>query len=393
MKLKLALILALAAVGIHGYLALHYYDLNFGMSSGDSLCNISSTFNCDTVAASQYSSFLQMPIALWGATANLILALLIAVWWLGWTENSTRLGRYTFWFAGLIAAASIIMGGISLFLISSYCIFCIILYALSFTTWLLLYHSQESHTVPTSVHLRELIGPARGYLIYILAIPLLTFFIHKSYVMRVGAQQLGQVVRSSLLEWKAGPAYELGATTPSLKKGAPDAKMVIAEFADFLCGHCKNASPTLKAFIDSHPKAALHFYSFPLDGTCNSTIPGGDGRSCWIAKNVYCAEQIAQKGWESHDLFFSKQEKFLAERTLESLQKESQNISLQLGLSESEMALCIQSPETAEAIQSQAKLGDAAGVRGTPALYVNGKKLSRGQLLPVLEAVYRDLTK
>jgi protein-disulfide isomerase len=35
-----------------------------------------------------------------------------------------------------------------------------------------------------------------------------------------------------------------------------------------------------------------------------------------------------------------------------------------------------------------AKEGVSAGVKGTPSFYSNGKKLGRGQLLPVLDAVY-----
>jgi protein-disulfide isomerase len=49
------------------------------------------------------------------------------------------------------------------------------------------------------------------------------------------------------------------------------------------------------------------------------------------------------------------------------------------------------SAETHDLIKAQASLGIAARVEGTPTIYVNGKKLPRGQLIPVLERVYQSL--
>jgi uncharacterized membrane protein len=77
MKLKIALLLTLVAIGIHTYLTLHYYDLNYGAGSADSICNINAKLNCDAVAASSYSTFLKTPLALWGAVTNTMLLILL----------------------------------------------------------------------------------------------------------------------------------------------------------------------------------------------------------------------------------------------------------------------------------------------------------------------------
>ncbi|MEK6555784.1 MAG: vitamin K epoxide reductase family protein, partial [Bdellovibrionota bacterium] len=80
MKLKIAILLTLIAVGLHAYLTLHYYDLNYGSTSGESVCNVSEKFNCDSVSMSQYSTLLGAPLALWGAATNIILLVLLVGW-------------------------------------------------------------------------------------------------------------------------------------------------------------------------------------------------------------------------------------------------------------------------------------------------------------------------
>ncbi len=88
MKLKVALLTVAIAIGLHIYLALHYYQLNFGLLTSESLCNVNELFNCDNVTASRFSALLGMPIALWGAVTNFILALLIMGWILGWSNDT-----------------------------------------------------------------------------------------------------------------------------------------------------------------------------------------------------------------------------------------------------------------------------------------------------------------
>jgi protein-disulfide isomerase len=56
-----------------------------------------------------------------------------------------------------------------------------------------------------------------------------------------------------------------------------------------------------------------------------------------------------------------------------------------------DLKACMESPETHEHILTQARLGKTANVEGTPTIYANGKKLPRGQLIPVLESTYQTI--
>lgn len=393
MKLKLAFIFSLVAIGLHIYLALHYYSLNFGISSGESLCNLSLQFNCDTVTASRFSSLFGIPIAAFGAMANLVLAILILGWIFGWSDNLQRHGKYSLLLSALIASASVVMGSISTFYIHSFCIFCIGTYLISFLVVGLVAASQESQAQPITSFLAELFSSAKIYLALFAMIPLGTAFFHNVFLKQFGADRIRIIIQNSISEWNTNPQNDFSTVPATLVSGPDNAKITIKEFADFRCGHCKQASPGLKAFYRSHQNLRFEFYTFPLDGTCNDAIQGGDGISCDLAKNVYCAEKTAKKGWEMHDYYFSIQESINNSPTLEFVREKTVAAITQLGLSADSQKTCVESPETDSAIRAQAKAGKDFGVKGTPTIFVNGRKLPFAQMIPVLEAAYNTQIK
>jgi protein-disulfide isomerase/uncharacterized membrane protein len=389
MKLIISFLLLLVAIGFHIYLAIHYYDFVFAASGSDSVCNLNSLFNCDSVTASRFSAFLGIPMALWGAVTNAILAILVLGWIIRWTDELARLARYTLWLSLFIALTSVVMGALSTLVIGTYCIFCIGTYVISFVVAYLIGTSQEESEKSSSEYLKELFGPAWQYLGLLAAIPVLSFFINNSLMLKYGAGDIDRVVRTRIAEWKINPEVQF--TTPaSFKAGASDeeAKFIITEFADFLCIHCKNAKPSIQAFMRSRPDVQVHFYSFPLDGSCNDVVTGRNGMPCLLAKATYCAESVSQQGWALHNLLFLNQEKFQRAGTLDNARKILGDLQLSVGIQADDHKECIESPDTHEAIKAQAKAGHDAGVQGTPSFFINGRKLDRAQVLPILEAAY-----
>src|SRR5438874_2285036 len=90
---KITLLGAALSVVISLYLAYHYYPIKFGFSSGPSVCSINATFDCDAVAASSYSAFLGIPMALWGAAANLMIFLMVLGQWWQLSDHTERMRR------------------------------------------------------------------------------------------------------------------------------------------------------------------------------------------------------------------------------------------------------------------------------------------------------------
>ena len=73
----LAMLSTLLTLGLHAYLALKFYALRFGALGQSSACNINELWNCDAVSASSYAQFLGIPLAIWGLSTHIILALFL----------------------------------------------------------------------------------------------------------------------------------------------------------------------------------------------------------------------------------------------------------------------------------------------------------------------------
>lgn len=390
-KIMIVLVSSLIAAGLHAYLAMHYYPLKFAASTTQSMCNVGEKMNCDAVSASSYAAFLGIPMAVWGLCSNLILFLMVLFYWWRLSDNPARLGRWALILATLQLLASVVMATISLTLMSTYCLFCIILYGLSILTFEMLRRSQEEPVIKNiKTDIIGIFTDSRAIAIFFVTIPVLAYFIHSSFLSQYGGDQINRLVNSSLYDWHSNKQVQFNAA-PSLISGPEQSKMVITEFADFRCGHCQLAAPSIRAFKKSHPDVHVQFFSFPLDSDCNPDLPSSNGGvSCRLAKAVYCAEK-QNMGWYMHDAIFTSFQNF--DGTVNSLgvDEKLKPLAVQVGLDWSPLVLCMEEVATQDAIVAQAKAGNQAGVTGTPTIFVNGRKLPYGQILPVLEKVYQTL--
>ncbi|MCB0391095.1 MAG: thioredoxin domain-containing protein [Bdellovibrionales bacterium] len=390
-RIKLAIFSTLLAMGLHAYLAWTFYPLKYAQSSGESICNINATFNCDTVAASPFSSLFNVPMAVWGLSTNFIFLVLLLIYAFRLTDERERALRNSFYLAFFIALVSIIMGSISIIMINSVCLFCIGAYLCSFVSLIALWGLTPTSVAQWTQDTKELLSKNKNFLFLLAAIPIISFLAHSSMEQQYGGSQLKRVIKSSIAEWSQNPVNNLN-VAPSLSYGPArdQAKLVLSEFADFLCGHCKHAAPSLESFAKSHPDVRLEFYSFALDGDCNEAISRKVGAPCVLAKATYCASKV-NKGWEIHDVIFHNQTEFYEARSIEMATEKLKSLSSNLVDDWQSLKDCIDSDEALNHIKAQAKLGDESGVKGTPTIYANGKKLPRGQLMDVLKSLYKTL--
>ncbi|MCM2282741.1 MAG: thioredoxin domain-containing protein [Bdellovibrionaceae bacterium] len=382
----IALVAVLAAIGVHGYLTHYHLELKYGLPDPNSICNVSSTFSCDAAAASRFSEFMGVPLALWGAVTNFVLlgmALLFPL-----TENSRKAAARTniLLFSGFIAAVSVVMGAISLMTLTRYCPFCILTYVLSFIALAGFWRGLPAagKGMRFSLSDTKALWIAGGVI-------LVGSFILNSGIRRNFVQDpkgFEQSLKVFVREWSTSPQMSLEPVAP-LVKGNPDpnAKMTIVEFADFRCGHCKAAAPTLDAFVKAHPDARLIFQTWPLDGECNSAIPHANNVSCALARAFVCAHQ-KDKGWPAHDWIFAHQEQLGG---FDSVMRQMTDMAQELGINADELKTCMDSEDTRKTVKEQAELGVRLNIQGTPSIFVNGKQLTAGQSLPVLRAVYEKI--
>lgn len=388
----IGLLFSIAAVGTHIYLAIQGFKLRAGLAE-KSVCNISSAFNCDAVALSPFAQFLGMPIAVWGAVTNTVLAIFLLIYMLNMSNQSERIERAMYWLSALVLAASLVMGTISTLFLHTFCLFCIATYAFSLIQFVSVHFLQSTSAFAhLGDDIKKTFSEQLWIAVLILAIPVGTFLANSMMGDAFGFAYAKQAVQESQYDWARGPVQTFSSDGLKLKKGSTESKMVIVEFADFLCTHCKHAAPTLHNFVESRPDVEFIFKFFPLDGTCNNSLGGGgkgDGLRCQIAGAVLCADTLGNKGWVAHDYFFERQ----ANMTLSGFAKNLEEVSATTGIGLDSMKACVDSQETMDKLIKSAEEGGKAKIQGTPSIFVNGKLLPRAQFFPVLEAVYNELTK
>lgn len=389
--LLFALIFTVVAIGVHLYLNKHHVDLKLGVAAVDSVCNVSENLNCDTAASSPYAELFGIPMALLGAFTNGLLLVFLLLVRYNLTSDSDRTERYSFYLATFIFTISILMAGISAFILHSACPFCIATYALSTLTFALLFFAFRPKLAQFPDDIRDIFTTEKWILGTLISIPLLALVVNNMTLDSYGYQEIKRVSESSFLTWQNAPTqnfdHQVGL---QFQVGQEDAKLVIVEFADFLCSHCKTAYPVLHNFTKTHPDVKLVFKNFPLDGVCNSAVSHkGDGKRCDLSYATLCLEKLNKKGWEAHHYFFDNQETIFAtpmEQVLE-------NVCKLTGADCAQVKTCMNSEETREAVRKMAAEGEKAQISGTPAVFLNGKILPGGQLPSVLESTYRNIKK
>ncbi len=152
--------------------------------------------------------------------------------------------------------------------------------------------------------------------------------------------------------------------------GKKNAKITIVEFSDFQCGYCSRVSPPLKALVKKYPKdIKVVFKNFPL----------GFHKNARKAAEAGLAANAQGKFWPMHDVMF-KNMRALQEANLPGYAKEA-------GLNVARFKADLASGKFASVVTRDMQEGRAAEVRGTPTLFVNGRKYQGGRSVAAFERV------
>ena len=428
--MRVAVFCSLFSVALYIYLSFHYYQLKFSSGYRKAFCSFNQLFDCNAVSASEYASLFGVPLSLFGVVLHFtLLVLFFSFFYL--TDSKERLSRFSFYLSSILFFSSLVMAFISFFLMKTYCLFCVILYFLSFLQWEVLRRLQSFSKKDLKKYLMEIFhyASSRKGALTLIALPVFSFFIHKALLNSLGFKDAEVSIRAYNREWKANPFISLN-VSPSLRKGPErtQAEMTVSEFADFLCVHCKNASLKLSAFSAAYSHVRMEFYNFPLDGSCNEAVSHKSGLSCRLSKAVHCVSNhamsgssgsnsssgptsrstvgsdstgvmtsdlskrevvtrdLSNKAWKLHDDIFLNQD-FIRKKSLSEVDEFLKNRLQKMDILWKDMLQCIESKKTQEALQAQIDLAKRANIEGTPFILVNGKRLSSAEWLPNLEAV------
>lgn len=384
-KLNFLLLSFIASIGVYAYLSYHHYVVKLGLGT-TSLCQVSETINCDVAALSKYAEIFHIPIAVLGLSYSIIMLGVFLFAKFGWFEESDGYKTIVKSITALSAMASVFLLLVSVVQLNAYCPFCIAGYVLSFIivflTWS--FYSDSKFKIDFTQFSDE-----KGTLGALVAIPFLAWFISGSIRDSYGLDQMQKIVPEKILQWQRTPVVAFDNTLGLTKGSTSDSAPVLIEFADFKCPHCKTAANTIKNFLAGNKNVKMVFKPYPLDGVCNPHMPQkGDGSRCELAGWALCGEKLFSKGWDVHYWIFDHQENMMRDSDLSS---HLEKMGRELGIDSAQLKTCATSAETYDIIRRSANEGEVAKITGTPAIFVNGKKLEYGQFIDVLRAAIGTL--
>jgi len=378
------LICAFVSMGLHLYLSHRAESLAAGTISDHSpLCHINEQFNCDNTLVSPYSHFAGTHLSNWGFATHFLIFILAFALWTGWSEHKKNLLVSLWGFSFLSAIASIIMLGISIFILQAFCVLCGILYTLSFLIIFFLFFTIKDIRMSLSSGFKTIQWtPLLGF---IALWGMSTFLSHITLIKFKDTKASARVIEAHFQDWLDAPSQEFK-TRALLSAGPQKPNIIITEFADFLCHHCRNVHHTLKIFKASHPGVQINYYSFPLDQCKGKTA------SCLLTRAVHCSEKHKQ-GWNLLDAIYKNQKDFsVISKEEEQLQKLKQ-IASSLQINWSDLSLCVNSPSAFAIQEQQVQTGQEMNIHGTPTLFVNGRKLHHRYALKMLQTIHSHISR
>ncbi len=149
-------------------------------------------------------------------------------------------------------------------------------------------------------------------------------------------------------------------TDDDARLGSEEASVEVIEFSDFQCPFCSRVAPTMKQIVDEYGDQVSFVYrDFPLESIHPMALPSAIAAEC-------VKEQGGDEAYfEYHDKLFENQ------RTLSNSNLKSWAQDLGYDISS-----CLDSQKYLDEVKKDLSDGQSAGVRGTPATFINGKIIS-----------------
>jgi protein-disulfide isomerase len=145
----------------------------------------------------------------------------------------------------------------------------------------------------------------------------------------------------------------------SQSKGAKNPALQVVIFSDFQCPFCGRVEPTLKQMEKEYAgKVRFTWKNYPLPFH-NNAQPAAEAAMAAGAQGKF---------WEMHDKLFANQQQ-LDRPTFEKYAQE-------LGLDMNKFKADLDANKYKDVIDAEQKEGSALGVQGTPAVFINGRKIS-----------------
>lgn len=157
----------------------------------------------------------------------------------------------------------------------------------------------------------------------------------------------------------AAPVKDIKLAADDHVKGDKTAKVLIVEYSDFQCPYCGRAEPTINQILETYGEDVVFAYRhFPLSFHPNAR-PAALASEC-------AAEQ--DKFWEYHKVLYANANALSKTDLLK--------YADDLDLDAADFKSCLESEKYAKKVDADFASGQANGVTGTPAFFINGELIA-----------------
>jgi protein-disulfide isomerase len=165
-------------------------------------------------------------------------------------------------------------------------------------------------------------------------------------------------------------------------QGALDAPVTIVEFSDYQCPFCQRFFQETKPLIDQEyvdtGKVRFVYKDFPIDSIHAQARPAAEAAECAGEQGAY---------WAMHDRIFEGKDEWAENPDAAAIFK---GYATELGLDTAQFDACFNEGVYAAEVQTDLEEGQRAGVTGTPAFFINGRKVEGAQPFSVFQQIIED---
>src|SRR5690349_762442 len=144
-------------------------------------------------------------------------------------------------------------------------------------------------------------------------------------------------------------------------RGPANAPVMIVEFSDLQCPHCKEANPTIERLLKEEPNIHFVFQNFPLP------------IHNWARKAAAYADCTAKFSNDAFWKFIDSVYEGQAEITAENADQKLTELADKAGVKGTDVAACSTQSDTQARVEASINVGKSLDVNSTPTLFINGR--------------------
>lgn len=206
--------------------------------------------------------------------------------------------------------------------------------------------------------------------------------IRKQIKMALGQRKAGEAVGQKFAQLEQSGEFKMLLNAPEGKplqtdgfpqKGNKDGAVKVAIVTDYLCGHCRHRAEEFDAAVTDFSDR-VQFFRIIM-----SLNP--EGLSGYLAKGAFCAHKAnPELFWKYHALgekvpFEAARPSEMSTDPKKQFKDTTLGVAKEAGYDVAEFDKCLDSKEAGDHVKSSGEMLSAAGVDGTPTIFLNGKRV------------------